>query len=96
MIAICSASPATRKPRKPTLARQPRAGTDWLTPAEAATVIGVSVQTLAVWRHTGKGVAWHRPMPRIVRYARATLEAFLASAEVRSTAEADARDRRTA
>lgn len=93
MIAICNTPPATRK-RKKTLARVPRDGTDWLTPAEAATVIGVSPQTLAVWRHTGRGVAWSRPMPRVVRYSRAVLEDFLSSAEVRSTAEADARDRR--
>jgi hypothetical protein len=34
-------------------------------------------------------------MPRVVRYSRVVLEAFLSSAEVHSTSEADARDRRT-
>ncbi len=82
--------------RTVTIPREPRAGGDWLSPAEAAHVLGVAAQTLAVWRHTGRGPAWSRPMPRVVRYRRTAIEQYLADAEVHSTAEADARDRSNA
>ena len=73
-----------------------RAATEtWLDPVEAAAVLGVSVTTLATWRHLGKrGPAFSRPTPRVIRYRRSVLERYLADAEVHSTTEADARDRR--
>jgi hypothetical protein len=77
--------------------RRPPAAAEWLTPEQVSAMIGVSVQTLASWRHTGKrGPAWSRPLPRVVRYRRADVEHWLASATVSSTAEADARDRQYA
>ena len=66
----------------------------WLDPLGAAAVLGVTVATLATWRHLGKrGPAFSRPTPRVIRYRRSVLELYLTDAEVQSTTEADARDR---
>ena len=83
-------------PRGP--ARNPDAlasvAAEWLTTREVSLLTGIAEQTLAIWRHNGtKGPKFSRPLPRVVRYRRSDVEQWLADAAVRSTAEADARDR---
>lgn len=88
--------PERKSARERTEPRQPREGAEWLTPAEAAFMLGCAVQTLAKWRVSGfeNGPPWYRSAPRIVRYARADVDAFLRrNGPVSSTTEADARDR---
>lgn len=82
---------ALGKKRKPPRPQAPRPNTKIFTPAEVAYVLGCSVPTLAYWRIAGKGPAFVRPKPRLVRYRLEDIEAFL-GAPVRSTTEADARD----
>jgi predicted DNA-binding transcriptional regulator AlpA len=81
---------ADRRKRPATPPRPPRPGADLLEPSEAAHLLGLSVATLARWRMAGKGPAFVRPAPRLVRYRRADIDAWLGAA-VRSTTEADAR-----
>lgn len=88
MIAI-SAKPNTTRKRSVPSSRPPREGAAWLLPAETAHFLDVSVQTLALWRVQGRGPKFARPMPRVVRYRRADLEAWLANSVVSSTTEAD-------
>ena len=49
----------------------------WLTPAAAATYLGLAISTLARWRSTGGGPLFHRPSPRIVRYGKADLDQWM-------------------
>lgn len=85
-------NPGATTPRKrpSTQPRAPRAGAEWLCPAEAAHLLALSVITLARWRMAGFGPCWHRPAARIVRYRLADVIAFL-GAPVQSTTEADHR-----
>ena len=53
---------------------------------EAAPVVGVSPYTLEKWRVTGGGPRY-RKVGRLVRYARADLDAFLAAAARNSTSD---------
>jgi hypothetical protein len=69
--------------------RPPRAGAPFYEPAEAAFVIGISTTTLARWRMHGRGPRFHRPAPRVVRYAAQDVRAWLGTS-VQSTTEADA------
>lgn len=46
-------------------------------PAEAAEVLGVSMQQLALWRCRGGGPRWSKPSPRLVLYTHADLVAWL-------------------
>ena len=80
----------TARKRPSTQPRAPRAGAEWLAPAEAAHLLALSVITLARWRCAGFGPVWHRPAARIVRYRLCDIVAFL-GAPVRSTTEADHR-----
>jgi excisionase family DNA binding protein len=50
---------------------------DYLTPTEAATYLRVSPKTLARWRWAGNGPRYVKPTRRIIRYARADLDAWL-------------------
>lgn len=84
-----SVEPNTARKRKVPSSRPPREGATWLTPAEAAHVLGVSTQTMALWRVQGRGPKFSRPMPRVCRYRLADIEAMLAGALVSSTTEAD-------
>jgi excisionase family DNA binding protein len=48
----------------------------WLTPAEAAAILGVSKRTLTRWRAQGlQAPAWRRLSHRIVRYDARTIDA---------------------
>lgn len=49
----------------------------WLTPAEAAIYLGVSVATLSRWRSLKTGPRVAAPAPRLIRYAKTDLDAFL-------------------
>lgn len=46
--------------------------------AEAADYLRVSRSTLAKWRTRDEGPPWHRCGPRIVRYEKAEVDAWLA------------------
>ncbi|MCB9892723.1 MAG: helix-turn-helix domain-containing protein [Planctomycetes bacterium] len=50
---------------------------DLLTSAEAATIIGVSNETMFRWRKDGQGPAYVQPTPRVVRYRREDVLAFI-------------------
>ena len=50
---------------------------DLLADREAAAILGISVQTLANWRWRGEGPRFRKIGKRMVRYARADLEAFI-------------------
>jgi len=50
-----------------------------LTPSEAATYIGVSKNTLSVWRCVGRYAIPFIKVGRLVRYRRSDLEAWLES-----------------
>ena len=57
--------------------------TDLLTPAEAAAVLGVREQTLAVWRSSRRyKTLRYVKVGHLVRYRRADLEGWLASRTV--------------
>ena len=62
-----------------------------LTPYEAAFIIGVSVQTLAIWRHDGRfdGLRYRKVGGRVV-YERAGVERWLRSRERASTIQTEA------
>lgn len=53
----------------------------WLTPAEAAEVLGVPVPTLAQWRYRGQGPRYSK-VGSLVRYSRRDLDAWLVDAAV--------------
>ncbi|MBI2407500.1 MAG: helix-turn-helix domain-containing protein [Gemmatimonadetes bacterium] len=55
----------------------------WLTAQEAAHHLGLRVQTLANWRKAGVGPRSYRPAPRVVRYRRDELDAWVAEAAAR-------------
>ncbi len=48
-----------------------------LTPPEAASYIGVSVDTLSVWRCTGRYNISYLKVGRLVRYRKSDLDAWL-------------------
>ena len=50
---------------------------DLLTDKDAAAILGASVQTLRNWRWRGEGPRYRKLGKRLVRYARADLQAFL-------------------
>ncbi len=51
---------------------------EWLTSAEAAAYIKVHPEYLQKLRTQNKGPPYHRLGPRLIRYKRADLDAFLA------------------
>lgn len=55
---------------------------DLLTSAEAATIIGVSNETMFRWRKDGMGPKYVQPTPRVVRYRREDVLAFLEQEDV--------------
>lgn len=57
-----------------------------LTPAQASVMLGVAVQTLAKWRHEGRGPRYLK-MCRLIRYRRDELERWLSELERASTSE---------
>lgn len=56
---------------------------------QAAEILGIKKQTLAVWRTTGRYDLPFIKVGRSVRYRVSDLEAFLEARTVRSTGEAD-------
>ncbi|WP_024287937.1 AlpA family transcriptional regulator [Cellulomonas sp. KRMCY2] len=52
--------------------------TTLLSPLDASEALGVSVQTLANWRSSGRGPAYCRVGERVIRYAVEDLAAFVA------------------
>ncbi len=60
----------------------PHAGTDLLSPTEAATLLGVAPGTLEVWRCTRRYPLKYAKIGRLVRYKRADLLAFIESRTV--------------
>jgi excisionase family DNA binding protein len=61
-----------------------------LTTAEAAARLSVGKHTLEVWRMQRQGPAYRKLGGRIVRYAAADLEAFVAASARQSTDEGGA------
>ena len=53
-------------------------GNTWLTPSQAAEYIGASEATLARWRSARRGPTYHPLSSRMVRYARADVDAWVA------------------
>lgn len=53
---------------------------DLLTEVEAAAILRVAVQTLRNWRWRGEGPRFRKIGLRLVRYARADLQAFIEGA----------------
>ncbi|HVS17492.1 MAG TPA: helix-turn-helix domain-containing protein [Planctomycetota bacterium] len=62
--------------------KQQREHPEWLTPAEAAEHMRVSVDTLQRLRSRGLGPAFSRPVKRRVVYRRADLDEYLKSQRV--------------
>lgn len=56
---------------------------------EAATILGVAVQTLRIWRSTGRYALPFSKIGRTVRYRVSDLEAFIQSRSVTSTNAAE-------
>jgi hypothetical protein len=50
---------------------------EWLSPEVAARYLDTAESTLADWRMKGKGPAFARVGQRMVRYAKADLDAFM-------------------
>ena len=61
-----------------------------LTPAEAAARLGLKPGTLAVWRSTNRYPLPYYRSGRLIRYAAADLDAFLASRRRTHTGESEA------
>ena len=53
--------------------------TQWMTQREVAGLLGVSVETLRRWRRASTGPAARRLGPRVVRYDRAAVLAWLST-----------------
>ncbi len=60
-----------------------------LNAADAAEFLGVRMQTLAIWRSTGRYRIPYVKVGRAVRYRRSDLERFLESRTVMHTGETD-------
>tara|TARA_R110000868_G_scaffold41074_2_gene140769 strand:- start:3430 stop:3687 length:258 start_codon:yes stop_codon:yes gene_type:complete len=58
----------------------------FLTPEQAAQVLGLSVKTLATWRSTGRHALPYIRVGARIRYRRAALDAWLADRQRTSTA----------
>lgn len=50
---------------------------------QAASLLGVSPETLRAWRVRGQGPAWHK-LGKACRYARSDIDAFLAASRHRA------------
>ena len=61
-----------------------------LTAAQAAEVLGVKTQTLAVWRCSGRHALPFVKVGNAVKYRRSDLEAWLSGRVFTSTGQADA------
>lgn len=55
---------------------------EFLTPIQAAEYLGVTVETLALWRCTKRYPIAYARIGRSIRYKRADLDAFIASRTV--------------
>jgi hypothetical protein len=55
----------------------PPAESEWLTPAQAAALLGLSVTTLEIWRVKGKGPEFCKLGRNVVRYKRMDITAYL-------------------
>ena len=64
------------------------AQSDLLTAAQAAMYLGVKIQTLAVWRCTGRHDLPFVRVGRCVKYRQSDLDAWLANRTVTSTGQA--------
>ena len=51
-----------------------------LTPRQAAEILGLAEPTLRRWRHEGRGPAFVKLSPSVVRYRAADVEAFVGPA----------------
>ncbi len=60
---------------------------EWLNTVETAAYIGVAVQTLNNWRHTGAVKIPFSRVGRLVRYSRRELDQFLENTKSVTTAE---------
>ncbi len=61
-------------------------GEPLLTPAMLARDLGVTTKTLERWRMTGDGPPFIRVSPKVIRYRRPDVEAFLSGRVATSTA----------
>ena len=61
---------------------------EYLSPREAALYVNASEASLARWRSNGTGPEYRLITPRMVRYARTSLDAWLAGKARTSTAAA--------
>lgn len=59
-----------------------------LSPLAASEALGVSVQTLANWRSSGRGPAYSRVGERVIGYAADDLAAFVQAGRVEAGAAA--------
>lgn len=64
----------------------PNLDTSFLTASEAANLLRVQPQTLAVWRLEGRGPRWHKVSRRVL-YATAEIGRYLAAHEFGGTSE---------
>lgn len=58
-----------------------------LTESEAATFLHVAIQTMRNWRWRGSGPRYRKVGPRLVRYVREDLVAFIEGLQDRSSAK---------
>jgi hypothetical protein len=56
---------------------------------EAASILGVAVQTLRVWRCNGRYALPYKKLGRAVRYSTADLREFIEARSVTSTTQAE-------
>jgi excisionase family DNA binding protein len=59
----------------------------WFSEEEAAEYLGCSRRTLQAWRQSGQGPAWIKLNGTMVRYARNSLDAFIARGQAFAKAE---------
>ena len=74
----------------PALAIPRSVATELLTPTEASAILGVTVNTLEVWRCTRRYLLPWVKVGRLVRYRRTDLEAFITSRTVGAPAAVEA------
>jgi hypothetical protein len=63
-----------------------RSPDDLLAPADVFAQYNIAIGTLAYWRSAGSGPPYIRLAPRVIRYRRGVLEAWIAAREVQPNA----------
>jgi hypothetical protein len=68
----------------------PRSPDDLLDPSDVFGQYNIAIGTLAYWRSAGSGPPYIRLAPRVIRYRRGVLEAWIAAREVQPDASGKA------